>query len=62
MVIEQEYRERDPGEMATGELWSSLDDDGVDPALSAAMAGPTDTDELFNATLDRLLDAVLPDA
>lgn len=62
VVIEQEYQERDPGEMATSELWSTLDDDGVDPALRAAMAGPTDTDDLFNATLDRLLDAVLPDA
>jgi TetR/AcrR family tetracycline transcriptional repressor len=61
VVIEQEYRARDPREMATGELWSTLDEAGVDPALRAAMAGPTDTDELFATTLDRLLHAVLPD-
>lgn len=57
VVIEQQYRERGPAELATSELWAGMDESGIDPAIRGAMAGPTDTDALFAYTLDRLLDA-----
>ena len=55
VVIEQQYREREPGALATAELWAALDEADIDPELRDAMAGPTDTDALFTATLERLL-------
>ena len=58
VVIEQQYRERDPGELATGELWAAQDEPGIDPSLREAMADPVDTDALFEATLGRVLDGV----
>lgn len=59
VVIEEQYRQRPPGELATRDLWAGVDDDGIDPAIRGAMTGPTDTDALFTYTLDRLLDSVL---
>jgi len=59
VMIEEEYRQRPPGELATGSLWAGVDDDAIDPAIRKAMTGATDTDALFAYTLDRLLDAVL---
>lgn len=59
VMIEEEYRERPPGELATSALWAEVHEEGIDPAIQAAMTGPTDTDALFAYTLDRLLDAVL---
>ncbi len=59
VMIEEEYRQRPPGELATGSLWAGVDDEAIDPAIRAAMTGATDTDALFAYTLDRLLDAVL---
>lgn len=59
VMIEEEYRTRPPGELATGSLWAAVDDDAIDPAIREAMTGATDTDALFTYTLDRLLDAVL---
>lgn len=59
VVIEQQYREREPGELATADLWAEMLDPSIDAVLREAMAGPTDTDALFDETLDRLLDAVL---
>jgi AcrR family transcriptional regulator len=59
VMIEEEYRQRQPGSRTTQELWRSLDGDGIDPAVREAMAEPTDTDALFTYTLDRLLDALL---
>jgi AcrR family transcriptional regulator len=59
VVIEEQYRQRPPGELATRDLWAGVDDTAIDPAIRAAMTGPTDTDALFTYTLDRLLDAVL---
>lgn len=62
VVIEQQYRERDPAEFATGDLWAAMEATGIAPTLAAAMAEPTDTDALFAYTLDRLLDAILGQA
>ena len=59
VMIEEEYRQRPPGELATGALWAGVEDPGIDPAIREAMIGATDTDALFTYTLDRLLDAVL---
>jgi TetR/AcrR family tetracycline transcriptional repressor len=59
VMIEEEYRQRPPGELATGSLWAAVEDDAIDPAIRTAMTGPTDTDALFAYALDRLLDAVL---
>lgn len=60
VVIEDQYRQGESGDFATADLWAGLGDGEVAPALRSAMAQPTDTDALFDATLDRLLDAVLP--
>ncbi len=59
VMIEEQYRQRPPGELTTSALWASLDEADVDPAIQAAMSSATDTDALFSYTLDRLLDAVL---
>ena len=59
VVIEEQYRQRPPGELATRDLWAEVDDEDIAPAIREAMTGPTDTDALFTYSLDRLLDAVL---
>lgn len=59
VMIEDQYRQGEPDEFRTHHLWADLEEPGVDPAMRAAMAGPTDTDELFDYTLDLMLDAVL---
>ncbi|MET0825204.1 MAG: TetR/AcrR family transcriptional regulator, partial [Acidimicrobiales bacterium] len=59
VMIEEEYRQREPAQVGTRHLWAGVDDEAIDPAIRAAMTGPTDTDSLFTYTLDRLLDAVL---
>jgi AcrR family transcriptional regulator len=59
VMIEEEYRQREPAQVGTQGLWAEVDDDGIDPAIRTAMRGSTDTDALFTYTLDRLLDAVL---
>ena len=43
----------------TQELWQTLDDGGIDPALRKAMAKPANTDSLFDYAVDRLLASVL---
>ncbi len=60
VVIEDQYRQGESGDFATAGLWAGLDEAAVAPAIRTAMARPTDTDALFDFTLDRLLDAVLP--
>lgn len=60
VVIEDQYRQGESEDFATADLWAGLDDGVVAPDLRAAMAQPTDTDALFDATLDRLLDTALP--
>lgn len=60
VVIEDQYRQGESEDFATAGLWAGLDDGEVAPDLRAAMAQPTDTDALFDATLARLLDTVLP--
>ncbi|MEL7209902.1 MAG: hypothetical protein AAGK32_16995, partial [Actinomycetota bacterium] len=59
VVIEDQYRQRRPGELGTQGLWAVLDEPGVPMATREAMAGPTDTEDLFTYTLDRLLDGIL---
>lgn len=59
VMIEEEYRQREPAQVGTRHLWAEVDDDAIDPVIRAAMTGATDTDALFAYTLDRLLDAVL---
>jgi AcrR family transcriptional regulator len=59
VMIEEEYRQREPAQVGTQGLWSEVDDAKIDPAIRLAMTGTTDTDALFTYTLDRLLDAVL---
>jgi TetR/AcrR family transcriptional regulator, tetracycline repressor protein len=59
VMIEEQYRQRPPGEVTTSELWATLDEADVDPAIQQAMTEATDTDALFAYTLDRLLDSVL---
>jgi AcrR family transcriptional regulator len=59
VMIEEEYRQREPAQVGTQGLWAGVDDEAIDPAIRSAMTGATDTDALFTYTLDRLLDAVL---
>ena len=59
VMIEEEYRQREPAQVGTRHLWAGVGDEAIDPAIRVAMTGPTDTDSLFTYTLDRLLDAVL---
>jgi AcrR family transcriptional regulator len=59
VMIEEEYRQREPAQVGTQGLWADVDDDAIDPAIREAMTASTDTDALFTYTLDRLLDAVL---
>jgi AcrR family transcriptional regulator len=59
VMIEEEYRQREPAQLGTQGLWSDVDDVDIDPAIRDAMTRSTDTDALFTYTLDRLLDAVL---
>ena len=37
VVIEQQYRERDPAEFATGDLWAAMEATGIAPTLAAAI-------------------------
>ncbi len=60
VVIEDQYRQGESGDFATAGLWAGLEAGEVAPAIRAAMAEPTNTDALFDFTLDRLLEAVLP--
>jgi AcrR family transcriptional regulator len=59
VMIEEEYRQREPAQVGTQGLWADVDEDAIDPAIREAMTRSTDTDALFTYTLDRLLDAVL---
>lgn len=46
----------------TQELWKSVREPGIDPALAKAMTRAPDASALFETTLASLLDAVVPDA
>jgi AcrR family transcriptional regulator len=59
IMIEDNYRHRQPGSRTTQELWRSVTDPGIDDGLRATMAAAPDTDALFAFTVDRLLDALL---
>jgi AcrR family transcriptional regulator len=59
VMIEEEYRQREPAQIGTRHLWAEVDDADIDPTIRRAMTGATDTDALFTYTLDHLLDAVL---
>jgi TetR/AcrR family transcriptional regulator, tetracycline repressor protein len=58
-MLEGNFRKRPPGFRTTQELWSEITADDIDADLLAAMAGPTDTDELFTYALDHLIESVL---
>lgn len=58
VMIEDQYRQRDPDDRGTTDLWAELEQPDIDSEVRAAMAGPTDTAAVFHYTLDRLLDAV----
>ena len=51
----------EPTPTTTQDLWRELSDSSVEPGLAAAMSKPPDLEELLSFTLDRLLDALLPD-
>jgi hypothetical protein len=59
IMIEDNYRHRQPGTRTTQELWSSVTEPGIDDDLRETMATPADTDALFTFTVERLLDALL---
>ena len=59
ILLEDNFAHRQPGSRTTQELWQTLDDGGIDPALKRAMAKPANTDSLFDYAVDRLLASVL---
>ena len=59
ILLEDNFAHRQPGSRTTQELWQTLDDPGIDPALRRAMAKPANTDSLFDYAVDRLLASVL---
>ena len=59
ILLEDNFAHRQPGSRTTQELWQTLDDGGIDPALKRAMAKPANTDTLFDYAVDRLLASVL---
>ena len=40
VMIEEEYRQREPAQVGTRHLWAGVDDEAIDPAIRAAMTGP----------------------
>jgi len=59
ILLEDNFAHRQPGSRTTQELWETLEDGGIDPALKRAMAKPANTDALFDYAVDRLLASVL---
>src|SRR5438067_5769368 len=59
ILLEDNFAHRQPGSRTTQELWQTLDDGEIDPALRKAMAKPANTDSLFDYAVDRLLASVL---
>ena len=59
ILLEDNFAHRQAGSRTTQELWQTLDDPGIDPALRKAMAKPANTDSLFDYAVDRLLASIL---
>ena len=59
ILLEDNFAHRQPGSRTTQELWETLEDGGIYPALKRAMAKPANTDALFDYAVDRLLASVL---
>jgi TetR/AcrR family tetracycline transcriptional repressor len=59
IMIEDNYRHRQPGSRTTQELWQAVGEPGIDDDLRTTMATPTDTNALFTFTVERLLDSLL---
>jgi TetR/AcrR family transcriptional regulator, tetracycline repressor protein len=58
-LLEGNFSRRPAGARTTQELWRTVDDESIDPALRAAMSEPADTDSLFDYALDALLRSIL---
>jgi TetR/AcrR family tetracycline transcriptional repressor len=58
-MLEGNFNERPAGAKTTQELWRTVDDADIDPALQAAMAEAPDTDAVFEYALDALLRSIL---
>ena len=59
ILLEDNFAHREPGARTTQELWAGVADDGIDPAIHAAMSRPADTDALFDYAVERLLSSIL---
>ena|SRR5438445_13631261 len=59
ILLEDNFRHRQPGSRTTQDLWRSLDDPTLDADLRTAMSRPADTDALFDYAVNRLLESIL---
>ena len=59
ILLEDNFAHREPGAQTTQDLWSGVTDDGIEPAIHAAMSQPADTDALFDYAVNRLLSSIL---
>ena len=59
ILLEDNFAHREPGAKTTQDLWSGVADDGIEPAIHAAMSRPADTDALFDYAVSRLLSSIL---
>jgi TetR/AcrR family tetracycline transcriptional repressor len=60
VLLEDNYRTAQPGSGRIQDLWTAVDDPGIDDDLRQAMSRATTPDTLFGYTVDRLLASVLP--
>jgi AcrR family transcriptional regulator len=60
IMIEDNYRHRQPGARTTQELWRSVHDESVAAELRSAMARPADTGAVFDYAVERLVTSLLP--
>ena len=58
VLLEDNYRVAGTG--TAQDLWAAVDDPALDPELITAMSRRTTPDALFDYTVDRLVDAVVP--
>ena len=58
VLLEDNYRVAGTG--TAQDLWAGVSDPALDPELIAAMSRRTTPDDLFDYTLDRLLESVVP--
>jgi TetR/AcrR family tetracycline transcriptional repressor len=58
-MLEGNFSRRPAGARTTQELWRTVEDPQIDPALKTAMTSAPDTDALFDYALDALLRSIL---